>query len=174
MVQAPKQEAQLRVYGPSERLVMPGTRFEIIEGEVRYVNAAGPVHATYHSKLAALLEACVAEGYDVAADMLTRASVFSDFAPDVSVFREGIDPDTEDRALEELAFEIMSSQDDSDAAKKARGLSMRGVRRIFGIDVGEKRFLEWSRADDRWFQYARSEELVDHILAAPLSIKDVL
>ncbi|MBI4819154.1 MAG: Uma2 family endonuclease [Deltaproteobacteria bacterium] len=174
MVRAPNEEPRRRVYGVSERLVMPGTRFEIIEGEVRYVNAAGPVHATYHSKLAALLEACVAEGYDVAADMLTRTSAFSDLAPDASVFREGIDPVTQDRALEELAFEILSSQEDSDAARKARSLTMRGVRRVFGIDVVEKRFLEWSRADDMWFGYAGSEALVDKALAAPLPIKDVL
>ncbi|MBI4820277.1 MAG: Uma2 family endonuclease [Deltaproteobacteria bacterium] len=163
-----------RSYGVSERLVMPDTRFEIIDGEVLYVNAAGPVHGSFHSKLSALLEACAAEGYDVACDMLTRTSAFSDFAPDASVFPEGIDPETEDRALEELAFEIMSSETAARAARKARGLTGRGVRRVFAIDVNEKRVLEWSRDDDGWFAFASSEEIVDRILAAPLRIADLL
>ncbi|MBI4820760.1 MAG: Uma2 family endonuclease [Deltaproteobacteria bacterium] len=166
--------ASTRRYGVSERLVMPNTRFEIIDGEVMYVNAAGPVHGSFHGKLSALLEACAAEGYDVACDMLTRTSAFSDFAPDASVFPEGIDPETEDRALEELAFEIMSSETAARAERKARGLTARGVRRVFAIDVVEKRVHEWSRGDDCWFAFASSEQIVDRALAAPLRIADLL
>src|SRR5689334_2585520 len=92
-----------------ERLVMPGSRYEIIEGEVFYVSPADEPHGTCHTKLAALLEAYVAKGFACAVDMLTRASATSDFAPDASVYPKGRHPKTGGRQLDELSFEIVAA-----------------------------------------------------------------
>src|SRR4051794_34899487 len=77
-----------------ERLVMPGTRYEIIEGKVVYVPPADEAHGTRHSKISAILEAYAADGYDVASDMLTRTSTKGDMAPNASVFPAARDPET--------------------------------------------------------------------------------
>ena len=83
-----------RAFDVDERLVMPETRFEIIDGEVIYVSPADPPHATRHSKLSALLEAYAAPGYEAASDMLTRTSEKGDMAPDGSVYPLAPDPNT--------------------------------------------------------------------------------
>jgi hypothetical protein len=75
--------------------------------------------------------------------MLTRTSRIVDIAPDASVFTR--DPVTGRRRLEEIAFEVLSTQSIEDAGRKAAKLSRRGVRRVFGIDLARERLLEWSR-----------------------------
>lgn len=67
--------------------------------------------------------------------MLTRTSRQSDFAPDASVFPEERDPVTGGRKLEELAFEVASTQRLANATRKARGLAARGVRRVFCLHL---------------------------------------
>lgn len=109
-----------------ERLVMPETRFEVIDGKVEHVPPADEAHGTRHSKISALLEAHVADGYEVASDMLTRTSVKGDMAPDASVFPAARDPKTGGRKLEEMAFEVCNTERLGHAAKKARALSARG------------------------------------------------
>jgi hypothetical protein len=84
--------------------------------------------------------------FEVAADLLTRTSRVDDIAPDVSVYPDAPDPRTGGRQLEQLAFEIVSTQSLGDAAGKARKLATRGVRRVFAIDVARSRALEWSRS----------------------------
>jgi hypothetical protein len=84
------------------RLVAPESRYEIEDGRVRYVAPADEPHATRHSKLSALLEAHVADDFDVASDMLTRTSELEDFAPDASVFPRARNPETGGRQLEQL------------------------------------------------------------------------
>jgi hypothetical protein len=118
------------------RLVAPESRYVIEDGRVRYVAPADEPHGTRHSKLSALLEAHAGDAYDVAVDMLTRTSETDDIAPDVSVFPGERDPDTGGRRLEELAFQVASTQTLGDAAKTARKLRGRGVRRVFVVDVG--------------------------------------
>lgn len=153
---------------------MPETRYEVIDGEVVYVSPADPPHASRHSKLSALLEAYVAEGYDAASDMLTRTSEKGDMAPDGSIYPTAPDPETGGRQLEELAFEVVSTEALSHAGTKAARLAERGVRRIFAIDVERKRGLEWSRRTEAWEILAHDAIIEDPALALPLPVRDLV
>ena len=158
--------------GPAvdERLIMPETRYEALDGQVLYVSPADYPHGTRHSKLAALLEAHVDDGFDAAVDMLTRTSEKSDFAPDASVFPEGPDPHTGGRQLEHLAFEVVATQTLPDAGRKAAELVRRGVRRVFAIDVERQRALEWSTATDAWRLLRNDDAIDDPCFALPLPL----
>jgi hypothetical protein len=146
------------------RLVAPEAGFEIIDGRIDPVLPADEPRGTRHSEIAALLEAHVARGYDVAVDMLTRTSVTSDRAPDASVFPKERDP------VEELAFEVVSTETLKDAAVKARDLAARGVRRILAVDVARKRALAWSVKTNAWEILPSSGVIEDASLAVPLPI----
>jgi len=163
-----------RAFDVDERLVMPETRFEVIEGEVVYVSPADPPHATRHSKLSALLEAYVAPGYEAASDMLTRTSEKGDMAPDGSVYPLAPDPSTGGRQLERLAFEVVSTEALSHAAKKAAALTSRGVGRVFAIDVERRRALEWSLPTAAWQILARDAVIDDPAFALPLPVHDLV
>lgn len=154
-----------------ERLVAPGTRFEILDGRLLYVRPARRPHATRHSKLSALLEAYAASGYEAASDMLTRASETTDIAPDASVFPKGKDPETGGRRLERLAFEIISNQRLSVPTRKAAALATRGVAQVFLIDVKRSRALAWSRETETWQMLARDAVIEDPALALPLPVE---
>jgi Uma2 family endonuclease len=153
------------------RLAEPGTRYEILDGELVHVPPADEPHGTRHSKISALVEAHVASDFDVASDMLTRTSRTSDVAPDVSVFPSARDPDTGRRQLEQLAFEVVSTESLGHAGRKAATLTARGVRRVFAIDVERARALEWSRSLATWSLLDTSAHLEDPTLAAPLPIE---
>ena len=127
-----------------ERLAAPETRFEVIDGKAVTVAPADEPHAERHGALAALVRAHRADGYAVAVDMLTRTSFTDDIAPDVSLYRAARDPTTGGRRLEEMAFEIASTESIGRVAGKAAKLAARGVRRIFAIDVERARVLEWA------------------------------
>lgn len=153
---------------------MPETRFEVIDGEVVYVSPADPPHATLHSKLSAILEAFAADDYQVASDMLTRTSAKGDMAPDASVYPIAPDPVTGGRQLEELAFEIVSTQSLAAAGAKADALTRRGVRRVFALDVSRRRALEWSRKTKGWQILAPSDVIEDPALAVPLPVRELV
>jgi Uma2 family endonuclease len=153
-----------------DRLVAPESRFEIWDGRVEYVAPADEPHATLHSKISALLEAHVAEDYQVASDLLTRTSALDDIAPDVSVFPSARDPETGQRQLEELAFEVTSTESLSHAGRKAKKLTSRGVRRVFAVDVTRKRAVEWSTETDSWRILDQDALLEDRAFAAPLPV----
>lgn len=152
------------------RLVAPESRYEVDEGRLEYVAPADEPHGSRHSKLSALLEAYAAADRDVASDMLTRTSEMSDVAPDASVFPSARDPETGGRQLEELAFEVASTERLNHAAKKARKLADRGVRRVFAIDVARKRALEWSRRTDSWQPLPRDAHIEDGAFVTPLAV----
>ena len=154
-----------------ERLVMPETRFEVIDGKVELVAPSDEPHGSRHSKISALLEAYAAAGYDVASDMLTRTSVKGDMAPDASVFPSARDPRTGGRQLEELAFEVLSTERLGHAAKKARALADRGVRRIFAVDVERKSALLWSTKTNTWQILPQGGAIEDRALALPLPLR---
>lgn len=118
-----------------EHLVMPGSGFEILDGKVFEVPPALEPHAERNSKLAALLEAHVRDEFNVAVDMLTRTDRLNDFAPDASVYPRARHPETGGRQLEQLAFEIVSTETMGHAALKAAKLIERGVRRVFALDI---------------------------------------
>jgi Uma2 family endonuclease len=154
-----------------ERLVMPETRFEIIDGKVELVPPSDEQHGTRHSRVSALLEAYAAAGYSVASDMLTRTSTTGDMAPDASVFPSARDPRTGGRQLEELAFEVLSSERLGHAAKKARALAERGVRKIFAIDVERKSALVWHAKTNTWQILPLDGAIEDRALALPLPVR---
>jgi Uma2 family endonuclease len=152
------------------RLVAPESRYEVDEGRVVYVSPSDEPHGSRHSKLSALLEAHVAEDYDVASDMLTRTSELGDMAPDASVFPRARDPETGGRQIEQLAFEVVSTEALSEAARKAHKLTARGVRRVFAVDVARLRAFEWSRELGTWQILADGAAIEDPSLAAPMPV----
>jgi Uma2 family endonuclease len=154
-----------------DRLVAPETRYEIVEGRLVPVSPADPPHGVRHSKVSALLEAHTGLECSVASDMLTRTSERSDFAPDVSVFPAAPDPQTSGRQLEQLAFEVVSTQSLTDAGYKAEQLVRRGVCRVFAIDVERGRALEWSRALGAWSVLDPDGEIEDPTLDVALPIE---
>ena len=154
----------------NDRLVEPETPYEILDGELARVPPADFAHAERHLQLCALLEAHTGPGFEAACDLLTRTSKIDDFAPDLSVFREAPDPNTGRRQLEQLAFEIVSTQSLGKAGRKAAKLSARGVRRVFAIDVERSRALEWSAALGAWAMLDAAGHIVDPALEVPLPI----
>lgn len=152
-----------------ERLVAPGTPYEMVDGELVHVPPADRPHGERQSQVSGLMEACVRPEFSVAIDVLTRVSRTSDIAPDISVWPRAPDPVTGRSQLAELAFEIVSTQSLADAADKARRLVARGVRRVFAIDVEGSRALEWSAVLAAWQRYPGTS-IEDPVLAAPLPI----
>lgn len=157
-----------------ERLVAPETRHEIEDGRLVYVPPADEPHGSSHFSLAALVHAHRGEGYGGAVDMLTRTSKVDDIAPDISVYPLARDPRTGGRQLEELAFEIASSESLGHAGAKAAKLVSRGVRRVFAIDVERDRALEWSKELGRWSILDRRAQIEDPALAVPLPVASLL
>jgi hypothetical protein len=156
------------------RLVAPETRYEIIDGELTYVSPADPPHASRHSKISAILEACVAPGYDVTSDMLTRTSELGDMAPDASIYPLAPDPETGGRQIERLAFEVVSTERIGAAERKAERLAERGVGRVFAVDVVRQRVLEWHSGTAGWGVLPGDGVIVDPALACPLVVGDLL
>jgi hypothetical protein len=156
-----------------ERLVTPNTRHEIIDGRMVYVPPADEPHGESHGSLAAVIHAHRAGGYAVAVDMLTRTSRIDDIAPDVSVYPRARNA-TGGRQLEELAFEIASTESLSHAGTKAAKLVARGVRRVFAIDIERDRALEWSKELSQWSILDRRAQIEDPALAVPLPIEALL
>jgi Uma2 family endonuclease len=153
-----------------ERLALPEAGYEIIDGVVTFVAPADPPHGERHATVAALIRSHVESSFKVAVDMLTRTSKIDDIAPDVSVFPRAPHPKTGGRQLEQLAFEIVSTQSMSDATAKAAKLAGRGVRRVFAIDLTRRRVLEWSQELATWIVLDPSSWIEDPALAVSLSI----
>ena len=112
-----------------ERLVAPETPYEIQDGKVVRVSPADPPHAERQFQLCALIEAHTGPGFEAACELLTRTSRIDDIAPDVSVYPNAPDPETGGRQIEQLAFEVVSTQSLGSAGRKAAKLAGRGVRR---------------------------------------------
>ncbi len=157
-----------------DRLVVPGTRYEIEDERVVYVAPADEPHAESHASLAALFRAHRTTGYSVAADMLTRTSRIDDIAPDVSVYPSARDPRTGGRQLEELAFEIVSTESLAHAGSRAAKLVSRGVRRVFALDVTRRHALEWSTETGQWSILDPGGRIEDSVLAVPLPIQALI
>src|SRR4030095_6994716 len=140
------------VPGLDDHLVEPEvTRDEIIGGRRVVASPAQPPEAIQHTQLNYLIHAYVAPGYRGASDLLTRFDEESDFATDTCVFKEGVDPATGGRDLEEIAFEVVSEQNEQLVSEKARRMLRRGVRRIFTVRVnGQREVCEWSPEHQTW------------------------
>ncbi len=170
----PIQSHAPELYAPDDRLVASECGFEIVRGQVVAVSPAHEPHGSRHSKLSALLEAYVAEGFNAASDMLTRTSAREDFAPDGSVYPSARDPRTGGRQLEVLAFEVVSSESLAHAGNKAASLVSRGVRRVFAIDVERQRALEWSADLGGWQILGTDAAIEDPALVLPLRVHDLV
>ena len=156
--------------GIDDRLVVPESRYEVHDERSVYVSPADPPHGEHHLQLAALIEAHTGFAFEAAADLLTRTSRVDDIAPDVSVYPDAPDPQTGGRQLEQLAFEIVSTQSLSDAADKAAKLATRGVRRVFAIDVSRARVLEWSTPRAAWQELDPASHIEDPALEVPMPV----
>ncbi len=168
---SPSRPASSELPAVDERLVASESGYEIDDGKLVRVPPADEPHGNRHSKIAALLEAHVADDFTVAVDMLTRLSETSDRAPDASVYPLARDPRTGGRQIEQLAFELVNTESLGNAAKKAADLSARGVRRTFAIDVERARAFEWSHELGTWSLLDPGGTIEDRTLAVPLSIE---
>jgi len=159
-----------------DHLVVPEvTRDEIIDGRAVVASPAKPAHARQQTRLDYVVEAHVAPGYIAAADLLTRQGKKSDFASDTCIYKDGIDPETETRFLEEIAFEIAAEQGERNVREKAQEMHRRGVRRIFAIFVkGNKRVCEWVPETRSWRTLDSGARIEDPCLVTPLSVGALL
>ncbi len=157
-----------------DRLAPPETRVEILDGKKIITMPADRAHGTKHSQTDRVVGAPMAEGYEIAVDMLTRTSKTNDFAPDVSIFPSAPDPKTKGRRLEELAFEVTSKQRLKVPTDKARKLIQRGVRRVFCVLVKQGRVLEWSRATGGWATMLETATIQDRCFVRPLPVAALL
>jgi len=157
-----------------DRLVEPGTPYEMYDGELVHVPPADPPHGERQLRLCALLAAHTGAAFQAACDLLTRTSKLDDIAPDASVYPAARDPRTGRRQLEQLAFEVVSTQTLATAARKAAKLAGRGVRRVFAIDVERSRALEWSHALGAWCVLDAAGHIVDPALEVPLPIEALI
>jgi Uma2 family endonuclease len=160
--------------GIDDRLVEPEARHEMLDGELVYVSPADRPHARRHAKVIALLEAHASPEFAVGCDQLTRTSEIDDVAPDISVYPDADDPVTGGRQLEQLAFEIVSTESLGHAATKAAKLTARGVRRVFAIDIERSRALEWSPELGTWQRLDPAGHIEDAALELPLPIAAML
>ena len=157
-----------------DRLVEPGTRHEMLDGELVHVPPADAPHAERQFQLCPLIEAHTGSEFKAACELLTRISRGDDVAPDVSVYPAARDPATGRRQLEQLAFEVVSTQSLGDAGRKAAKLVARGVRRVFAIDVERSRALEWSTALGTWSMLDSAGHIADPAFAVPLPIETLV
>ena len=152
-----------------DHLVEPETRYEMLDGELVYVPPADDPHASREAQICTLVTAHVAPGFIVAVDLLTRTSRVDDIAPDVNVYPPS-DPVTGRRQLQQMVFEVLSTQSMANAKRKAAKLAARGVRRVFAIDVERSRALEWSSELGAWSVLDPAGHISDPVLAVPLPI----
>ena len=125
-------------------------------------------------KVIALLEAHAFPEFAIGCNQLTRTSEIDDVAPDVSVYPDADDPVTGGRQLEQLAFEVVSTESLGHAASKAAKLTARGVRRVFAIDIERSRALEWSPELGTWRRLDAAGQIEDAALELPLPIAAML
>lgn len=167
----------------SDYAVEPESGQELFDGQVREAAPAGPLHSRQHNQVDYVLRAYAAPGYGVDTDLLTRQAEEHNFASDTCIRRDGVDPGTGDRYLEELAFEIKSTQRTGELTRRARAMSQRGVRRIFAIPVrGDATgrnlvagpLTEWLPADESWRIYGDGELIEDPCLYEPVPVRALL
>lgn len=167
---APARDASLPAV--DERLVAPGSRAEILDGQVYRTRGATEPHGTRHFEATMVIAACLADGYLGAVDMLTRADENSDSAPDISVFPAGRDPETGGRRLEEVAFEVLDTELLSHVTRKVEKFAARGVRRLFCVRVKARTVYEWSREHGDWQQV--EGDIVDRCFRVPIPVSALI
>ncbi len=164
---------------PDEHVVVPETGQEMIDGVIVEVAPSLPPHSDRQCDIAYVIRACTAPGYIASTELLTRASADNDFATDVCVRKQGVDPATGGRYLEELSFEVKYTQTRAALTRRARMLIDRGVRRVFAIHVSKNAanvtagpVEEWH--DDGWVTRLRTDVIQDVCLIRPLQVGALL
>ena len=157
-----------------DHLVEAETREEMVRGVRMIAQPAHPPHADRHIDLGHVIRAHVKPGYIVSADLLTRFGPKSDFATDVCVRKEGDDPQTGRRHLEELAFEIVNEQSLRHITIRAEDIIGRGVRRLIVLFVKRGTVTEWSQAEHRFVELPLDGVLEDPTLVGPIPIRALL
>jgi len=158
-----------------EHLVAPETtRDEVIRGRKIIAQPALEPHGDKHADLDFVILPHVREGYRASIDLLTRTSESSDFATDLSIRKEGQDPETGRRYLEEISFEIVNEQSMRDVREKAEELAARGVRRIFAIFVKHENVAEWSCEEKNFVTLDKNGKIEDRCLLRPISVNALL
>jgi len=159
-----------------EHLVVPEvTRDEVIKGRRVVALPADAPHGDQHFRLDYVVGAHVAPGYEGSTELLTRVGKHSDFASDACIRKAGYDPAAGSRYLEEVAFEVVSTQSEGDVTEKAEEMHERGVRRIFAIFVkGPRRVCEWSPKSRRWTPLDAGARIEDPCLVTPLAASALL
>lgn len=171
LVRMSSADRDLELPAVDDHIVASESGYEIIDGRLVRVPPSHEPHGNRHSKVSALLEAHVADDFDVASDMLTRTSEDNNFAPDASVYPRARDPRTGGRQLEQLAFEVLNTEALAHAGDKAGKLARRGVRRVFALDVERARAFEWSVDLGTWSLLAPDSAIEDRALAVSLPVE---
>ena len=146
----------------------------MIDGRIVLALPAHEPHAERHYELDYVTRGGVAPGYVGATDLLTRTGEHTQFAADTCIRREGIDPATGARYLEELAFEVVNEQFLADVTQRARDLTARGVRRVIAIFVKTNEVRDWSPTLDDWITFDPNGAIEDRTLAVPVPIRALL
>jgi hypothetical protein len=157
-----------------EHVVRPETREEMVRGERIYAQPALEPHADEHFRLDFALGGHVSLGYVGSTDLLTHVLHGSDFASDTCIRKEGEDPATGGRFLEEVAFEVVHEQPLKKATERAEDWSRRGVRRVFGIFVKKGTVEEFLPSTKKWRALGPGGVISDPCLVRPLSVKALL
>lgn len=166
-----QQDAWPRV---DDHLVTPETREEMVRGRKVVALPANPPHGERHCELNYVIRGLVAEGYVSATCLLTRLGPRSNFATDTCIRREGKDPRTGTRWLEELAFVVVSEQSIRDITERAEDLTARGVRRLVAIFVEKNEVREWSPERAEWTVLDLDATFTDPTLRHPIKVRALL
>lgn len=159
-----------------DHLVEPEvTRDEIIAGRRTVALPAEPPRADKLADLHYVVRSHVAHGYCMAAGLLTRFGEDSDFGSNGCVYKDGLDPATGTRFLEEVVFQVVSEENARDVSEKVPVMQRRGVRRIFAIFVvGELQVCEWCPESQSWRTLDRDSQIEDPCLVVPLPVAALL
>jgi hypothetical protein len=160
--------------GVSDHLVEPETREEMVRGRRVIALPALPPHADRHIELDYVVRAHVRDGYVGSSDLLTRFGPQSDFATDTCIRKDGVDPATGQRYLEELAFEVVSTQSSDNITTRAEDVTARGVRRLFAIFVKAREVREWLAAERKWKKLGPGDLIDDPCLLRPIAVEALL
>jgi hypothetical protein len=156
-----------RLPAVDDRIVAPESRAEIIDNHVYRTMGANQPHGVQHFDAAGLFSGVLADGYSGAIDMLTRTDESTDTAPDISVFPSAPDPSTGGRQLEEIALEVLDTEQLSHATRKTEKYAERGVRRIFALRVTNRMVYEWNHEHGDWVELGVDALITDRCFLAP-------
>jgi hypothetical protein len=158
-----------------DHLVQPEiTRDEIIGGQRAAALPASPPHALQHARLDYVICANVVQGYRAATHLLTRYDQDSDFASDTCVVKDGLDPETETRYLEEMAFLVVSGGSVRKVWEKALRMHRRGVRRVFAVLAEACTVCEWCADAQDWRTLPPDFLIEEACLVMPVPVSALL